>query len=1120
MPLEKSKSPAAFKRNVRTLMGEVGKSPHVQSRSQALAVAYSIKRRGKAEGGEVDDPIMPMPRNPAAPADWAQNAVRGAAGKVGDIVMAPRRAMDQGMTTADATDWAGDVATTMAGTGGLGAARGALGTAGGKLVQPQGIRAFHSSPHDFDKFDFSKIGTGEGAQVYGHGGYFAENPAVSGQGGQYWNQFQHRFEGPEGDAASYLALHNFDRQTAAKAAREQLNKNIDFAKNVRSSDELASLAAQRASFEKTVNLLEGGSPVGPRTYEVNIAARPEQMLDWDKPLAQQPEGIQRLVAEGPSRLGGNDVVRGQLTSPTGENIYRRLSVMKGNTGAPKVLQGYDVPGIRYLDQESRLATGDAERLIKDVQRRLAYADEIGASPAARKKLADELTGYQNKINAGTHNYVMFPGTEDKVKILKKYGVAGVPAAGAAAAATEGQRPIAGFAEGGDVDPWQAGVDAANRAGTMRPSPVDTSTPDAMMSIGRAGDTLRKNAPLLADTGPGRIAQALTRVVTGQTPIPPHGMRREDYTDDPNAPQPIEPLVNDAMNVADVMSLGSMPMATKGAAGIFGGRLAVTADHQALNRAQAMAKAGAPREAIWNDTGWFKGGDDKWRFEIPDNKAKLTRDWLTSSLDTSPNKVAANKYALLEGAIKHPDAFDAYPDTRMMGYRGRFEYGPDTILQRKTDTGEIAVGAGGGHYIPSRDSIDAGGFGYDRPQAKAGVLSTTLHELQHAIQSREGFVPGASPSDFMYQNSPLFKYRGPLNTAEQAYRRVAGEVEARNVQARMNMTPEERRAKPPWLTEDVPAGQQIFGAQAPVGPQMSAGIPPKEPFRIQPQDIRAPKAANVNTSKAEVLADLPPPLSPSDRIWQNYVKRMGPDEMLKSGPVWSAAENLSAAKGISPSEAFAEVANDMFGRMGANRFMTPAQAKMHMARERGVLVPVPAEGLTMKRPISGFAAGGSPDFKIHPSYIARAQSRSLGHTGPISSMVPGRTDHHAMSVPRNSYVVPADIASGLGQGNTAAGMKVLGAMFPKSGPYGSPAAAMHRGTGIPRPPRADGGAADGVDQDVPIYAAGGEFIVAPADLHDLGGGDFSHAHAVMDAWVKSERKKLIKTLKSLPGPAKD
>jgi hypothetical protein len=43
----------------------------------------------------------------------------------------------------------------------------------------QGIRAYHGSPHDFDRFDLNKIGTGEGAQAYGHGLYFAENEGVA-----------------------------------------------------------------------------------------------------------------------------------------------------------------------------------------------------------------------------------------------------------------------------------------------------------------------------------------------------------------------------------------------------------------------------------------------------------------------------------------------------------------------------------------------------------------------------------------------------------------------------------------------------------------------------------------------------------------------------------------------------------------------------------------------------------------------------------------------------------------------------------------------------------------------------------------------------------------------------
>ncbi len=75
MPLQRSSSGPAFKANVRTLMGEVGKSKHVGSRDQALAIAYSIKRRGRymggrlnrAEGGEADyDPIIPPPPEQAA----------------------------------------------------------------------------------------------------------------------------------------------------------------------------------------------------------------------------------------------------------------------------------------------------------------------------------------------------------------------------------------------------------------------------------------------------------------------------------------------------------------------------------------------------------------------------------------------------------------------------------------------------------------------------------------------------------------------------------------------------------------------------------------------------------------------------------------------------------------------------------------------------------------------------------------------------------------------------------------------------------------------------------------------------------------------------------------------
>src|SRR6478752_1118967 len=91
-----------------------------------------------------------------------------------------------------------------------------------------GIKAYHSSPHDFDKFDLKKIGTGEGAQVYGHGLYFAENPAVSGQGGQYWQQFkQHpNFTPAEAQAAIELHAAGFDRDKAKQLLSQRMKEEF------------------------------------------------------------------------------------------------------------------------------------------------------------------------------------------------------------------------------------------------------------------------------------------------------------------------------------------------------------------------------------------------------------------------------------------------------------------------------------------------------------------------------------------------------------------------------------------------------------------------------------------------------------------------------------------------------------------------------------------------------------------------------------------------------------------------------------------------------------------------------------------------------------------------------
>lgn len=169
-----------------------------------------------------------------------------------------------------------------------------------------------------------------------------------------------------------------------------------------------------------------------------------------------------------------------------------------------------------------------------------------------------------------------------------------------------------------------------------------------------------------------------------------------------------------------------------------------------------------------------------------------------------------------------------------------------------------------------------------------------------------------------------------------------------------------------------------------------------------------------------------------------------------------------------------------------------------------------------------------------SWMVRNEARSMLHSGPISSAVPGRTDRHNVSVGSGSYVLPADHVSALGQNNTAAGHAILSKMFGTGGPYGVKGIAPKRGPGAPKPPamkqiagfkmpkfsdKGGGRGEDHVGQPVPIVVAGGEFTVPAEVVKAIGGGDVKRGHAILDKWVLETRKKHIKTLRKLPGPAK-
>jgi hypothetical protein len=291
-----------------------------------------------------------------------------------------------------------------------------------------GIKAFHSSPHDFERFDLSKIGTGEGAQSYGHGIYAAENPAVSGQGGQYWGQFLRRFPEQEQNIAGSLKAFGFDRN----AVIDQLKYHNDVLQNTPSTAKLVGTggAIDRAiaNNQRDIELLRSGQIVGPRTYELNINAQPEQMLNWDAPLAQQSPYAQSVLEQ----LGSAQKNRPLLPTDTGRDVYYKQTQGIYNNSASQRLNDAGIPGIRYLDQGSR-GRGYINGLVGQ------YGSKENALAAAQQKLAEAPNDFmrdswQKTVDQlqrrDTSNYVIFdPGIID---ITRKYGLAGAAPLGAGA----------------------------------------------------------------------------------------------------------------------------------------------------------------------------------------------------------------------------------------------------------------------------------------------------------------------------------------------------------------------------------------------------------------------------------------------------------------------------------------------------------------------------------------------------------------------------------------------------------------------------------------------------------------------------------------------------------------
>lgn len=145
---------------------------------------------------------------------------------------------------------------------------------------------------------------------------------------------------------------------------------------------------------------------------------------------------------------------------------------------------------------------------------------------------------------------------------------------------------------------------------------------------------------------------------------------------------------------------------------YAGRDARNADLEALHEAERYEMQNVDAETIRQKTGWFRGADGKWRWEIDDSGMKLRTD----AADIS-------NYTTLGELVDAPALFATYPDMKDM----------DVTFQT------LERGQNGG-YNRRFDSIELSRDLKNRPEA---LLNSLTHEVQHAIQQREGFTPGAN-----------------------------------------------------------------------------------------------------------------------------------------------------------------------------------------------------------------------------------------------------------------------------------------------------------------------------------------------------------------------------------------
>lgn len=236
----------------------------------------------------------------------------------------------------------------------------------------------------------------------------------------------------------------------------------------------------------------------------------------------------------------------------------------------------------------------------------------------------------------------------------------------------------------------------------------------------------------------------------------------------------------------------------------------------LKVAEEMERGKKDAKTIKLATGWERGADGKWRYEMPDAKIKDMKDIGGGNIVKRFDDDMLWNDGKLTDVIDAPGLFEAYPQLKDV------RIDTDAIMNDMPSNGD---------YNAKTNTIT---IHADELKYMNSILN---HEIQHAIQHIEGFARGGSPSLIRGEVKKKFnevtkqirqlraegkedeakalveKNRGLYNAYQKnddynSYKSLAGEVEARNVESRMGMTDEERRNSLAEETEDVNRDEQI------------------------------------------------------------------------------------------------------------------------------------------------------------------------------------------------------------------------------------------------------------------------------------------------------------------------